>query len=231
MKFRTSFENFIVGKSNQQAVDVLNELFLYKSDQGQFIFLEGPYCSGKTLLIHSFLKSYHRNFPRSNTVIETCESIVCKILENYKHNEEAPIVLAPNCDVLIIEDIDFVAYKPATQEILLKLLLKQMNTGTLIIVSANLNSRLVNSFENSGLNFTKLTIKDADKPLRQKIMDYKLSERKIKLNRRITSEMINSEMTMSQLLGVIQTITFAKEVLNVKITMRVYKRISAKHIH
>ena len=226
-----AFGKFIVGESNSRVVEEITQLTSNRIRNSQCIFLKGPHCSGKTLLINCLLNEYRCNFPQANIVIENCETFACKLIDNINQKKLVANLWPSDCDVLVIEDVDFLSGKLATQEILLEMLQQQISKGTLVIITANLNTTFPKAFGSGKFDCVELVIEEPSYMLRSKIIEAKLRKHKIRVKRRILRRMVSSEMTMSQLLGAINSIVFVKTVLKGRITPRLYERISGQYKH
>lgn len=114
---RLTFGTFITGASNQLACraalaaartpgTVFNPLFIY-----------GPSGVGKTHLLHAIASELRRNSPEARIVYNTCEQFVNEMIASITKNTSVQFrEKFRRCDVLLIDDIQFIAGKESTQE-------------------------------------------------------------------------------------------------------------------
>ncbi|MCI8435870.1 MAG: chromosomal replication initiator protein DnaA [Clostridia bacterium] len=115
-----NFENFVVGKSNQlvyaAAVNVAEE-----PGQGfNPLFIYGGVGLGKTHIMHAIGNAVRINHPQLKTLYVTSEKFVNEFIRSIRtnkgNNTSAFREKYRNVDVLMIDDIQFIANKPGTQE-------------------------------------------------------------------------------------------------------------------
>lgn len=115
-----TFENFVVGSSNRVAqasafavasdpVSTINPLFLY-----------GPSGLGKTHLMFAIINEVKRKNPKCNIIYITGEQFTNELIDALaaKKNEENVAFRDKyrNCDMLLVDDIQFIAGKYSIQE-------------------------------------------------------------------------------------------------------------------
>ena len=113
-----TFENFIVGNSNNFAYNAC--LAVAKepgSGDNNPLFLYGPSGLGKTHLLHAITNKILKNNPDTNIVYVTGERFTDQLIKSIsqKKTEEFRNIYR-NADVLLIDDIQFIAGKETTQE-------------------------------------------------------------------------------------------------------------------
>lgn len=115
-----NFENFVVGKSNQlvyaAAVNVAEE-----PGQGfNPLFIYGGVGLGKTHIMHAIGNAVRINHPHLKTLYVTSEKFVNEFIRSIRTNKGNNTSTFRekyrNVDVLMIDDIQFIANKPGTQE-------------------------------------------------------------------------------------------------------------------
>ncbi|MDD6483438.1 MAG: chromosomal replication initiator protein DnaA [Clostridiales bacterium] len=112
-----TFENFVIGSSNEYAVAaaisatekpgyIYNPLFLY-----------GNSGLGKTHLMHAVGNRISRSFPSSNIIYVTSESFTNEFITTVRENRGADFRKKYRAaDVLLVDDVQFMQNKEATQE-------------------------------------------------------------------------------------------------------------------
>ena len=130
--FEYTFENFIVGKTNTFAYaackGVADNPACLESERlshGQEIerspynplFIYGPSGLGKTHLLHAIINRIKMNIPDVKILYVKCEDFTNQLIEHLSRNAMADFKNKyRKCDVLLIDDIQFLAGKTSTQE-------------------------------------------------------------------------------------------------------------------
>ena len=113
-----TFDNFIVGPSNQiahaSARAVANKPF---SNQYNPLFLYGNSGVGKTHLMSAIKNYIEANFPDKNVLFISCEQFTNELIQAIR-NQTTDLFhdRFRSVDVLLIDDIHFIAGKPQAQE-------------------------------------------------------------------------------------------------------------------
>ena len=130
-RFEYTFNNFIVGESNKFAhsacLAVSENPACVESDRisggKEFprtfnpLFIYGPSGIGKTHLLHAVINRIKENFPTAKILYITCEDFTNQLISHLSSNSMAQFKEKyRNCDVLLIDDIQFIAGKASTQE-------------------------------------------------------------------------------------------------------------------
>ena len=130
--FEYTFENFIVGKTNTFAYaackGVADNPACLESERlsgGKEIerspynplFIYGPSGLGKTHLLHAIINRIKSNIPDVKILYVKCEDFTNPLIEHLSRNAMADFKNKyRKCDVLLIDDIQFLAGKTSTQE-------------------------------------------------------------------------------------------------------------------
>jgi len=112
-----TFDNFIVGKSNNFAHAACWAIANHRSEAYNPLFIYGPSGLGKTHLMFAVVNELHRQYPDLRVIYTkgddfTNYMIDClsrKSMQEF-HNKYR------SCDVLLVDDIQFIAGKQAIQE-------------------------------------------------------------------------------------------------------------------
>ena len=116
-----SFDNFVVGKSNEYANAVAHAVAENKEIKYNPVFLWGGVGLGKTHLMHAIGNSLQRNFPEKKIKYVTCDQFVNEFIESL-HDTANPNAMKNfrnkyrKLDVLMMDDVQFLANKEGTQE-------------------------------------------------------------------------------------------------------------------
>ena len=115
--FNYTFENFIVGDTNKFAFAACQAIVDHPADTYNPLFIYGPSGLGKTHLLRAVINAMMQKKPGLNVVYVKCEDFINEMVAalakkgmNEFHNKFR------RCDVLLIDDIQFIDGKEATQD-------------------------------------------------------------------------------------------------------------------
>ncbi len=112
-----TFDNFIVGSGNELAYAACQAIAANPGTKYNPLFLYGGVGLGKTHLIQAVGNAVIANNPAANIVYISIEQFVQEFLDAIKFKKNTDFAsYYRNADVLIIDDIQFIAGKEKTQE-------------------------------------------------------------------------------------------------------------------
>lgn len=119
MKFNPdyTFENFVVGKSNQLAQAASLAVAKNPAKLNNPLFLYGPSGLGKTHLMFAIVNEIRANHPEYNILYVTGEEFTIELVEALTYKK--PIAFREkyrNVDVLLVDDVQFIGGKISIQE-------------------------------------------------------------------------------------------------------------------
>ena len=112
-----TFENFVVGKSNQLAQSASLAVAQHPAELNNPLFLYGNSGLGKTHLLFSIMNEIRKNHPNYNILYVTGEEFTNELIDSLSLKK--PVVFREkyrNLDVLLVDDIQFIAGKMSVQE-------------------------------------------------------------------------------------------------------------------
>lgn len=112
-----TFENFVVGKSNQLAQSASLAVAQHPAELNNPLFLYGPSGLGKTHLLFSIMNEIRKKHPNYNILYVTGEEFTNELIDSLSLKK--PVVFREkyrNVDVLLVDDIQFIAGKMSVQE-------------------------------------------------------------------------------------------------------------------
>ena len=158
-RFTYTFENFIVGSSNRFAYKACTVVAEFPAVKYNPFFIYGPPGLGKTHLLCAISNEYSKRFGHAkviyvngedfaNELIDALSKNNRQIMQNFKEKYRT-------CDMLLIDDIQFIAGKVATQEEFFHTFNALYEAGKQIIFTADrppkdmktLEERLTSRFE------------------------------------------------------------------------------------
>lgn len=111
-----TFENFVVGESNRTAYAYCFSVAQYPAAQYNPLFLYGPPGIGKTHLLYAIAHHVEKTRPSYNIVYCTSEDFTNELVSALTHKTTAEFrEKYRNADILMIDDIQFIGGKEATQ--------------------------------------------------------------------------------------------------------------------
>lgn len=114
---RNTFNNFIVGPSNQLAHAAATAVAAEPGNAYNPLFVYGDTGLGKTHLMHAMAHAIQANNPDANVVYLSCEKFTNKFLNAIRENTlDSFRRFYRKVDVLLIDDIQFLEGKERTQE-------------------------------------------------------------------------------------------------------------------
>ncbi|MBQ8028218.1 MAG: chromosomal replication initiator protein DnaA [Clostridia bacterium] len=154
-----TFDNFIIGSSNRFAHAAAVNVAEHPGEVYNPLFIYGHSGLGKTHLLSAIMNEIKLNHPNYNIIYTSGEHFTNELINclrtktNYAFHEKYR-----NCDVLLVDDIQFIADKESTQEEFFHTFVALRDAGKQIVLTSDrppkemftLKERLVSRFE-SGL--------------------------------------------------------------------------------
>ncbi len=113
---RYTFNSFIVGKSNDFAYSAAQAVASNPGNKYNPIFLYSGVGLGKTHLIQAIGNKIISNNPKAKVLYVTSETFMREFLDSVRYKKKDFSTKYRDVDVLIVDDIQFIAGKEATQE-------------------------------------------------------------------------------------------------------------------
>lgn len=134
-----SFDNFIVGDSNQSA---LSEGIFVTSNLGEKLFnplfIFGGMGFGKTHLVHAMGNEIKERYPEKSVLYTSSEIFAQQYIDAVNNNNRDKFVnWLQSIDVLILEDIQFLSGQTTVQEVILEVFNNFCQKGKQIIITSD----------------------------------------------------------------------------------------------
>lgn len=113
---RYTFDNFIVGSSNDLAYTACQAVASNPGTKYNPLFIYGGVGLGKTHLIQAVGNEIMKKNPDKNVVYISSETFVKEFLDSIRYKKRGFSDKYRNVDVLIVDDMQFIAGKEKTQE-------------------------------------------------------------------------------------------------------------------
>ncbi len=134
-----TFDNFVVGNSNKTAYTAARTVAKDPADAGlNPLFLHGDPGLGKTHLLYAITRELTSRRPESNIIFVKGEDFMNELIESLAN--KTPVAFREkyrNADMLIVDDIQFIAGKASVQEEFFHTFDKLYESGKQIVLSSD----------------------------------------------------------------------------------------------
>ncbi len=234
---RYSFDQFVTGKANELAFNAAQTL-AHAVGQGQSagfnpLFLHGPTGLGKTHLMHAIGQSVLARLPGARVVYLSAERFMVEFLAALRERDTIRFKQRlRSADLLMIDDVQFIAGKDSTQEEFFHTMNEIIGAGRWLVISADRSPQNLEGIESriqSRLAWGLVAdINPADYELRLNILRAKVAAipgarvpdavieflaRRIVANVRELEGALNRVIAYANLTGRAVDVDFAREVL------------------
>ncbi len=177
---RFSFETFVAGPANEFAFAVARRVASWADGHFNPVLFHGPYGFGKTHLLNALAWEAMQAQPNKRVVYITAERFTTTFVKAVQDRQTAAFKEElRNADLLLIDDVHFVAGKPSTQEELFHTLLALVEDGRRVVMTTDRSPAELSEMEprlRSHLQAGLVCgIEPADRVLRLGILERKLA--------------------------------------------------------
>jgi chromosomal replication initiator protein len=135
---RYRFENFVVGKANEVAFNAARTLAAAENVAFNPLFLHGGTGRGKTHLLHAIGHEFHRLRPRAKIIYMSAEKFMVEFVAALRANETIQFKQQlRSADLLMIDDVQFIAGKESTQEEFFHTMNEIISAGRRLVISSD----------------------------------------------------------------------------------------------
>ncbi|CAA7612910.1 chromosomal replication initiator protein DnaA [Magnetospirillum sp. SS-4] len=135
---RFTFKNFVVGKPNEFAYAAANRVADADSVSFNPLFLYGGVGLGKTHLMHAIAHHIRERKPDRSVLYLSAEKFMYRFIRALRHQDTMSFKEQfRSVDVLMIDDVQFIAGKDATQEEFFHTFNALVDQGRQIVISAD----------------------------------------------------------------------------------------------
>ena len=177
---RFTFETFVAGPANEFAFSVAKRVASWADGHFNPVLFHGPYGFGKTHLLNALAWEAIRAEPAKRVVYLTAERFTSTFVKALQDRQTATFKEdLRNADLLLIDDVHFVAGKPSTQEELFHTMIALVEDGRRVVMTADRSPSEISEMEprlRSHLQAGLVCgIEPADRHLRLGILQRKLA--------------------------------------------------------
>lgn len=135
---RYSFDSFVVGESNSLAFHAAQAMAAPERPRFSPLFLHGGTGQGKTHLMHALGGAYQEAHPGATVIYMSAERFMYEFVTAMRGNETMAFkARLRSAELLLIDDIQFIAGKGSTQEEFLHTINEIMEGGARLVISAD----------------------------------------------------------------------------------------------
>ena len=135
---RYRFENFVVGKANEVAFNAARTLAIADKVVFNPLFIHGGTGRGKTHLLHGIGHEFHRVRPRAKIIYMSAEKFMVEFVAALRANETIQFKQQlRSADLLMIDDVQFIAGKESTQEEFFHTMNEIISAGRRLVISSD----------------------------------------------------------------------------------------------
>ena len=138
LQARLTFSTFVAGPANEFAYAVGRRVATWSDGHFNPVLFHGPYGFGKTHLLNAIAHEAMRNAPDKKVVYLTAERFLSSFVRAIQDRQTAAFKEAlRDADLLLIDDVHFIAGKQSTQEELFHTLTALMEDGRRVVFTAD----------------------------------------------------------------------------------------------
>ena len=180
---RYNFDSFVVGKPNELAFNAAQAMAAAVAGDANAgfnpLFLHGPTGLGKTHLMHAIGSAAIAARPGIKVVYLSAEKFMVEFLEALRHRDTIAFKQRlRSADLLMVDDVQFIAGKDSTQEEFFHTMNEIINAGRWLVISADRSPQNLEGIESRILSRLAwglvADINPADYELRYNILRTKL---------------------------------------------------------
>ena len=146
--FQYTFDNFIVGSSNKFAHAACTAVAANPAKNYNPLFIYGPSGVGKTHLMYAVINEIKQKRPASRVIYTMAVDFVNHMVKCMTNSDmESFRNYYLNCDVLLIDDVQFIAGKVSTQMEVFHTFTTLFNAGKQIILASDKPPKDINPLE------------------------------------------------------------------------------------
>ncbi len=224
-----TFENFVEGKSNTYALAACRTVAEEPGGRYNPLFIYSGVGLGKTHLLHAIGNFLYKNSPRTNVLYVSAETLMNELISviRNKSNEENNRFREKyrSCDVLMIDDVQFLIGKDATQEAFFHIFNDLYHANKQIIITSDKSPKDLTTLEERlrtrfGWGLT-VDIQSPDMETRIAILKNKAAQLKFTLSDDVAEFIAeNATSNIREMEGLLNKIVFFSSLTNSVINTR-----------
>jgi chromosomal replication initiator protein len=138
LESRYRFDSFVVGKANEVAFNAARTLALAENVAFNPLFIHGGTGRGKTHLLHAIGHEYRERRPGARIIYMSAEKFMVEFVAALRANETIRFKQQlRSADLLMIDDVQFIAGKESTQEEFFHTMNEIISAGRRLVISSD----------------------------------------------------------------------------------------------
>jgi chromosomal replication initiator protein len=138
LETRYTFDSFVVGKANELAYNAAKTVAEGGSMGFNPLFLHGGVGLGKTHLMHAIGHEFRARMPAARVVYLSAEKFMFEFVAAMRAKDTHSFKQRlRGCDVLMVDDVQFIAGKESTQEEFFHTMNELISAGRRLVISAD----------------------------------------------------------------------------------------------
>lgn len=230
-----TFDNFIVSRSNKKAYSAC--LDLANNPQGKFVVIYGANSLGKTHLLYAVNNALIRKKPDLKICLINYEDLISQyITALHKNDTDIFLDRLLETDLLIVDNMQFVAGKNYTQEDIASWVNKMILMGKTVVMSFDRPIKyypalIKGTCESNPENCKAIEIKKPDYLLRKEYIDHILKEYSVSLPSFVKKYLVYlSRMTFSAMKGFLCKLSFIEKQNGTKVSNLDIKKCLSSYV-
>ncbi len=135
---RYRFENFVIGKANEVAFNAARTLASAENVAFNPLFIHGGTGRGKTHLLHAIGHEFAKRRPSGRIIYMSAEKFMVEFVAALRANETIQFKQQlRSADLLMIDDVQFIAGKESTQEEFFHTMNEIISAGRRLVISSD----------------------------------------------------------------------------------------------
>jgi chromosomal replication initiator protein len=135
---RYRFETFIIGKANEVAATAARTLATASNVSFNPLFIHGGTGRGKTHLLHAIGHAFLATYPGSRVVSMSAEKFMVEFVRALRENDTIGFKSRlRSADLLLIDDVQFIAGKDSTQEEFFHTMNEIITAGRRLVITSD----------------------------------------------------------------------------------------------
>jgi chromosomal replication initiator protein len=229
---RYTFDTFVVGNSNRLAHAAALAI-VKKPGHMQYnpLYIYGGVGLGKTHLLHAIGNDIQKQFPKKVIIYASCERFVTEFVQSLQSKQlDSFKKRYRNADVLLIDDIQFLAGKDGMQEEFFHTFNTLHQTNRQIVMTSDKRPRSIPQLEprlTSRFGWGMVTdMQTPDLETRQAILQHKCEDKSFPLDREIIEYIAQHvQSNIRELEGALNAIATHCELYNVQPSLTLIERV------
>lgn len=145
---RYSFDDFVVGESNSLAFHAAQAIAAPERPRFNPLFLHGGTGQGKTHLLHAIGGAFQAEHPSATVIYMSAEKFMYEFVTAMRANQTMAFkARLRSAELLLIDDIQFIAGKGSTQEEFLHTINEIVEGGARLVISADRPPHMLDSID------------------------------------------------------------------------------------